>query len=110
VSVRGDELRLADASSRVNDGVGSRQSMVDARVRGGDGDCLVHRHNSPMQRLGDEAVGERAASVLGEMLVDLVNDQRWHNDGGFVLKVMAERRGFRVVGHVFEPAGRIHDK
>ena len=110
MGVRGDELGLTDASSRVNDGVGSRESMIDARVRGGDGDCLVHRDNPAVKRLGDEAVGERAAAVLGEMFVDFVDDQRRHNDRRFVLEIVAEGGGLRVVGHVLEPAGRIDDE
>ena len=75
VGVGGDELGVADAGGGVDDGVRSAKAMVEAEVGGGQRHGLVERDHAAEQRLGREAVGQRAPAMLGEVPIDLIEDQ-----------------------------------
>ena len=108
MGVRGDELGLADAGRGVDDGVGAVEAMVEAHVRGCEGDGLVQRDDFAEKCLGGEPVRERPAAMLREVPVDFEDDHRRDEDRGFAFEVMAKGRRLRVFGQVFEPAGGVN--
>jgi len=110
VGVAGHELRVADARGGIDDGVHSREAVVEAGGGGGQGDRLVEWNDFLMHGLRDEAVGHGLTSKLGELFVDLVEHDRGNEHGRFRFDVVPEGGGLRILGEVFEPAGRVHDE
>jgi len=92
--IGGDELGVMSAGGGVEDGVGHGEAVVEAGVGGGEGRHFVERYDAAVERLREEAVGERLAAMASELAVDLVDDERGDDDGGFVLEIVAERGGF----------------
>jgi len=107
MGVGGDELRLADARGRVDDCVGGREAVIEAGVGGCERDGFVERNNAAMEGLRDEAVGDGAAALPGEVTVDLVEDERGYDHRSFALKIVAERGGLRIFRQILEPPGGI---
>jgi hypothetical protein len=102
--VGGDELGVVGASGGVEEGVGHGEAVIEAGVGGGESGHFVERDDAAVESLRQEAIGERLATVAGELAVDLVDDERGNNDGSLVLQVMGEQWGFGVFGEIFEPA------
>jgi len=102
--VGGDELGVVGAGGGVEESVAHGEAVVEAGVGGGESGHFVERDDAAVERLREEAISERLATVAGELTVDLVNHERGDDDGSLVLEIVGEQRGFRVFGKIFEPA------
>ncbi|HXO92731.1 MAG TPA: hypothetical protein VN825_01260 [Candidatus Acidoferrum sp.] len=91
--VGGDELGVVGAGGGVEKGVGHGEAVIEAGVGGGESGHFVERDDAAVERLREEAIGERLAAVPGELTVDLVDDERGDDDGSLVLQVVSEQRG-----------------
>ena len=84
--------------------------MVEAGGGGGEGDGFVEGHDFLVHGLRDEAVGDGLAAELGQLFVNLVENNRGDQYACFRFDVVTEGGGFGILGEIFEPAGRIHDE
>jgi hypothetical protein len=48
--------------------------MLDGQVAGSDGDRIIQRNDLPLKRLGDETFGNVPSAILGQVFIDLTQD------------------------------------
>jgi hypothetical protein len=97
-------LGVVGAGCGVEESVGHGEAVIEAGIGGGESGHFVERDDAAVERLRQEAIGERLAAVAGELAIDLIDDEGGNDDGGLVLQVVGEQWGFRVFGKIFEPA------
>ena len=104
MGVGGDQLGLAGACGSVDDGVGGVQAVLDGQVPGGEGNGFIKGDDAPVDGLRDEAFSEGAAALLGQMLVDLAENDGREQNRTLVFEVIGKGGGTGVLGKIFKPA------
>ena len=97
-------MGVVGAGGGVEKCVGHGEAVIETGVGGRESGHFVERDDAAVERLRKKTIGERFATVTGKLAIDLVDDERRHDDGGLVLEIVGERGSFRVFGDVFEPA------
>ena len=83
---------------------GHGEAVIEAGVGGGESGHFVERDDAAVECLREKTIGERLATVAGELAVDLVDHEGGDDDGSLVLQVVGEQWGLGVFGEIFEPA------
>ena len=89
-------MGVVGAGGGVEEGVGHGEAVIEAGVGGGESGHFVERDDAAVECLREETIGERLAAMAGELAVDLVDDERGNDDGGFVLQIVGEQWGLGV--------------
>jgi hypothetical protein len=92
------------AGGGVEECVGHGEAVIEAGVGGGESGHFIERDDAAVECLRQEAIGERLATVAGELAVDFVDDEGRDDDGRLVLEIVGEQWGLRIFGKIFEPA------
>ena len=81
---------MVGAGGGVEKGVGHGEAVIEAGVGGSESGHFVEGDYAAVERLRQEAIGERLAAVARELAIDLLDDERGDDDGRLVLEVMGE--------------------